>query len=69
PALLFSGSVVSISPPTSSSSCARTYERYAEELGCNNIDNYDSLVSQYKSCLDQDIAACSAAPEDPNCTG
>lgn len=55
-------------PPTVSSFCERIYERTASEIGCNIVDDYDYLISEYQSCIDQEVAACSSASTgDPNC--
>lgn len=55
-------------PPTVSSHCAKIYERVASEVGCNIMDSYSYLMSEYQSCINKEVAACgSASLSDSNC--
>lgn len=63
-----SGSASAPIPPTVSSHCETIYERVADEVGCNIMDDYNYLMSEYQKCIDKEVAACSSAStSDPNC--
>lgn len=63
-----SGSASAPIPPTVSSHCETVYERVASEVGCNIMDSYNYLMSEYQTCINREISACySASSTDPNC--